>query len=214
MNLDNDPAAQVGSERILGLIKRRGPQRIADVAASLGITAEAARLQLARLTRLGLVQAVTRRQGVGRPAREWILTDAGHARFPDRHAELTIQLLDAVRAQFGDGALDGMIAQREAETLRSYAAALAGSTSIGRRVERLAALRSREGYMAEVERVAEGWLLIENHCPICTAATACQGFCRSELDVFRAALGSDVRVERTDHLLAGARRCAYLVTRK
>jgi predicted ArsR family transcriptional regulator len=54
-------------------------------------------------------------------------------------------------------------------------------------------------------------LLVENHCPICAAAKECQQFCRSELRVFQQALGDDVRVERVDHILAGARRCAYLV---
>jgi predicted ArsR family transcriptional regulator len=54
-------------------------------------------------------------------------------------------------------------------------------------------------------------LLVENHCPICAAARACQNFCRSELDVFRRVLGPDVQVERVEHQLAGARRCAYRI---
>ncbi len=57
-----------------------------------------------------------------------------------------------------------------------------------------------------------GFLFVENHCPICAAAAACQGFCRAELMVFRAVLGPDVAIERTDHILAGARRCAYRIT--
>ena len=65
--------------------------------------------------------------------------------------------------------------------------------------------------MAEWRADADGFLLLENHCPICAAATACQGFCRAELDVFRAVLGPGVSVERTDHILAGARRCAYRI---
>ena len=44
------------------------------------------------------------------------------------------------------------------------------------------------------------------------AAAACQGFCRAELALFQAALGDGVSVERTDHILAGARRCAYRIT--
>ena len=87
-----------------------------------------------------------------------------------------------------------------------------GFGGLGERVRALAALRHEEGYMAEARGDGDGgFLLIENHCPICAAATACQGFCRSELEVFRAALGPDVRVERSEHLLAGARRCAYRI---
>ena len=73
-------------------------------------------------------------------------------------------------------------------------------------------LRSAEGYMAELQRDQAGFLLVENHCPICVAAKACQGFCRSELQLFRAALGPAVAVERSEHLVAGARRCAYRIT--
>jgi predicted ArsR family transcriptional regulator len=68
--------------------------------------------------------------------------------------------------------------------------------------------------MARVEPLtdSDGFLFVENHCPICAAARACSGLCRSELEVFRGALGDGVTVERTDHILAGARRCAYRVT--
>jgi predicted ArsR family transcriptional regulator len=215
MNLDKSAAVgPAGSDRILGFIKRRGPQRIADVATALGITSEAARQQLTRLSLLGLVASAPAPGGVGRPARMWALTEDGHARFPDRHAELTLQLIDAVRAEFGAGALDRMIAQREAAMRAQYAAALAPARDLGERLDRLAAIRTREGYMAEATPTVDGWLLIEHHCPICAAATACQGFCRSELDVFGAVLGDDVTVERTDHQLAGARRCAYRITHK
>ncbi|WP_448681602.1 hypothetical protein [Pseudomonas nicosulfuronedens] len=57
----------------------------------------------------------------------------------------------------------------------------------------------------------QGWLFLENHCPICAAATVCQGFCRSELDIFRALLGPDFTIEREDHILNGARRCSYRI---
>jgi hypothetical protein len=42
------------------------------------------------------------------------------------------------------------------------------------------------------------------------AAMTCQGFCRSELALF-ARLLAPARVERSEHLLTGSRRCAYLV---
>ena len=54
-------------------------------------------------------------------------------------------------------------------------------------------------------------LLLVNHCPVYAAASVCQGLCALELQVFRAVLGEAVTVERTDHILAGARRCAYRV---
>jgi predicted ArsR family transcriptional regulator len=65
--------------------------------------------------------------------------------------------------------------------------------------------------MAECVAKADGsLLLIENHCPVCAAAQACQGLCRSELEIFRSVLNG-AAVERTDHILAGGRRCAYRI---
>ena len=69
--------------------------------------------------------------------------------------------------------------------------------------------------MASVADDARGsFLFVENHCPICAAAAACQGLCRSELAIFRAVLGTEFTVERVEHILAGARRCAYRIGRR
>ena len=66
--------------------------------------------------------------------------------------------------------------------------------------------------MADVRREPDGsFLLVENHCPICAAAVSCTGLCAKELEVFQAVLGVDVAVTRTEHIVAGARRCAYRV---
>jgi predicted ArsR family transcriptional regulator len=195
------------------LLKTRGPQTAADLGATLAITGEAARQQLLKLASEGLVVATPEPpRGVGRPVQVWHLTELGHARFPDAHAELTVQLLSAIRTELGEQALDRLIDARANQSQANYSAALAGAKSLEERVARLAEVRTREGYMAECQTEgAGGYLLIENHCPICAAASACQGFCRSELDLFQKALGDDVSVERTEHIVNGDRRCAYRV---
>ena len=213
MGLENGTASLTSAaDRLLGVIKRRGPQSAADLAAALGITAEAVRQQLLHLEQDGLVRSEAVQGKVGRPSRLWHLTSDGHARFPDTHAELTVQLIDAMHAELGSAAVERVIDARQAETQRSYQAALNGTRSLAARVARLAEIRAREGYMAEWRRNGKEFILLENHCPICAAARACQGFCRSELDLFRTVLGPDVAVERTEHLLQGARRCAYRIT--
>lgn len=207
MDLDNE----AGGDRLLGLIKRRGPQSIAGLAEALAITTEAVRQQLLRLGKAGLVTAQVERKGRGRPGQVWALTPEAGARFPDAHAELTVGLIAAVRRELGSEALDRIITAREQETEAAYRHEMADVASLAERVARLAAIRTREGYMAEwSQEAAGGYLLVENHCPICAAAAACQGFCRAELEVFRDVLGAEV--ERMDHILAGARRCAYRIT--
>lgn len=201
------------STRLLHALKSAGPQTAATIGCRLGVTTVAARQHLAKLREDGLVAFDDRRAGVGRPHRVWSLTAAGHARFPDSHAGLTLELLQAVQRVFGADGLERLIAERERASLQLYRSHLEGEHDLGGRVRALAALRSREGYMAEAEPIADGgWLLWENHCPICAAASACQGLCRSELVLFRAVLGPSFDVERIEHVLAGARRCAYRIT--
>jgi len=201
------------TDRLLHALKAAGAQTAATLAARLGITAVAVRQHLDGLAAARLVIPEDRREGVGRPKRYWGLTEAGHARFPDNHAGLTVELLEAVSSVFGPHGLDRLIAHRETATLASYRRQLAKAASLADKVKVLARLRSQEGYMAEYRRDADGsFLLIENHCPICVAARTCQGLCRSELGIFAAVIGEDASVTRIDHMLSGARRCAYRVT--
>jgi predicted ArsR family transcriptional regulator len=212
--LEKWASPRLPADRLLTLLKRSGPQTAAELGQALGTTGENARQQLVRLAQDGFAEAAPVARGVGRPVQLWRLTEAAEARFPDAHAELTVSLLRHMRSVLGQAALDRVIEARERETRTAYRQALAGAGDIEARLARLAALRSAEGYMAEWQRLPEGdWLLVENHCPICAAATACQGFCRAELAIFRDVLGPGCRVEREEHILHGARRCAYRITR-
>ena len=201
-------------QKILHLLKSRGPQTASQAGAVLGITTAGAQQNLAKLAASGLIEAEDRKHGRGRPRRYWRLTDSGHGRFPDRHSDLTLELLQATGAVFGDDGMERLIRHREQSTLAAYRVELKSSRSLKDRVRALAKLRAREGYMAEWSETKPGkYLLMENHCPICAAATLCQSFCRSELEIFQDVLGPGARVERTDHILAGARRCAYRISR-
>lgn len=197
--------------KILILIKKEGPQLAAAIGETLGTTGEAARQQLAKLAAQGLVEARSEADGGrGRPRQLWHLTAEGHRAFPDGHAELAAGLIETLRQTLGPQALEAVISARENQTAALYAIALSGEAQLADRVARLAALRTEEGYMADWWRDEDGsYVLVENHCPICAAATACSNFCVSELAVFRRVLDADV--ERLEHILRGARRCAYRI---
>lgn len=212
INLENgECTAHSVSDRLLKLLKTHGPQQASEAGKVLGTTGEAARQQFVKLAKDGLVEAKAETRGVGRPVQLWQLTAAGNAHFPDAHAELTAQLLRTVRDKLGEQAMDLLIDSREQETLINYKQAMVGAADLRERVVRLAAIRCHEGYMAEWSEEQDGkFLLVENHCPICTAAAVCQGFCRAELNVFSEVL--QARVERSEHILTGARRCAYQIS--
>jgi len=196
---------------ILTLLKQSTPVTAAEVGKATGLTSMGARGHLERLERDGLVHWHEEVAGRGRPRRLWQLTQAGHDRFPDRHDNLTVELLNHIRTLFGDEGLDRLIDEREKTQRERYGQSLAEAESDDEKVRRLAQERSREGYMAEVIATDGGWELIEHHCPICAAAESCQNFCRSELAVFREAMGPDYVVEREEHLMQDGQRCRYRI---
>jgi len=201
-------------ERLLFLIKTRGPQTAVVLGELVGTTSVAVRQHMEKLAQLGFVVSEDRRESVGRPKKYWQLAEKGNQRFPDRHADLTIDMISSVLDTFGEEGLDKLIAKREQRSLETYKSKLKGKQGLGARVKVLAKIRESEGYMAEIEKLEDGYLLHENHCPICIAATNCQGFCRSELRLFEKVLGENAQIKRESHIVSGARRCTYRIVEK
>jgi predicted ArsR family transcriptional regulator len=191
------------------LLKTRGALSTKALARALGISVPAVRRHLQTLG--DQVRAQTSVSGVGRPSQIWRLDSAAQGRFPDTHAELTVQLLDSIEQSLGADALDKVIGDRFKSSRAAYRDRLSGVKTLAGRLRRLAELRTEEGYMASVEKHSDGWLLLESHCPICAAATRCRGFCRNELELFRELLGDEVSVERVEYLLEGGQRCVYSI---
>jgi predicted ArsR family transcriptional regulator len=197
--------------RIVKLLKTEGAMDSASLAARLKVTAMAVRQHLYALQQEKLVSAEERRGPLGRPAKYWRLTKDAERLFPDAYAELNAALITSVQDAFGPDGMARLLDARVTRQRADYASRIASSAPLAKKVQQLAQIRSDEGYMAEVKRDGKGFLFIENHCPICAAATVCQGFCATELDLFRSALGPGVSVERAEHILSGDRRCAYRI---
>ncbi|MFN8022805.1 MAG: metalloregulator ArsR/SmtB family transcription factor [Acidimicrobiales bacterium] len=198
--------------RLVERLKRVDSATAGELAAEFELTDTAVRQHLEQLQELGFVRRTEgSAQGRGRPAARWQLTPAAGSMFPDRHVDLTVDLIGSIRSELGDEALDRVIERRAERQAEAYRASL-GSGSVAVRVRRLAEQRSAEGYVAEVVPDGDDLVLVEHHCPICTAAASCDSLCRSELEVFRRALGDGVVVRREQHVLAGDHRCAYRIT--
>ena len=213
------PAEKRSRRMLIDSLKQDGPQDAASLARRLGVSAMAVRQHLYDLEAEGLVthEPETRPAGhkiIGRPAKLWRLTAAANRFFPDGHAEFTVGLINSMKQVFGAEGLEKLLKARAREQIVAYNARLDRQPSLAKKLKALAEIRTEEGYMAEVSKANGGYLLVENHCPVCSAAAACTSLCRLELEVFQKALGREHEVKRIDHILAGARRCAYLVTRK
>jgi predicted ArsR family transcriptional regulator len=201
-------------QAILDLLKRQGEQSASTLGKALGVTPMAARLHLYDLQGEGLVEERSEAKGRGRPVKYWSLTAAAARVFPDAHQGLAVEMIQSVEELFGAAGLARLVKKHGSRQRAAYGEKLKPAKTLGERVRRLAGERSDEGYMAEIQRDGRDWLLIENHCPICSAAKACTGLCANELKVFASVLGKDAKVTREEHILAGARRCVYRVKEK
>ena len=207
------PLRLLPADRILHVLKTRGPLSTAELAVVLGVSGEATRQQMARLEADGLVRGERESGTVGRPRQRWSLTDRAQGRFPDTHPELAIH----------SSARSSGPSVRPRSTGSSGRGRRSSDGSTGKRWREPEACGSGCGGWGRSGRARDTWrrcgritgdgCCVENHCPICAAARVCQGFCRSELALFREVLGPEVAVERVEHILAGARRCAYRIER-
>lgn len=209
MTADRD---RLGATRrtIVDVLKRRA-RTAPELAEDVGITREAVRQHLRALEGMGLAENRSRRTtgGRGRPPTEWALTTVADELFPDRHGDLTVDLIESIRNTLGEAGMDRIIDERNRRLRETYVTITTASADP---VQALADRRTAEGYLAEVRDDADGSrLLIEHHCPICDAASACQGLCRGELELFRSVLGDAVEVTREQHLLSGDERCTYRI---
>lgn len=198
-------------DKILYHIKRQGPVTAKALAEEFKLTTMGVRQHLQGLEEDGLVDFMDIKAKVGRPTRHWSLTGKAHRRFADRHGELIIQMLDSVEVIFGTSGLHQVIERRENQTFEQYRNALASGSDLKEKLEILTTLREQEGYMAQLRQEGDDFILEENHCPICHAATRCPSLCQSELNIFQRLLGNQVRIERNEHIIAGERRCAYRI---
>src|SRR5205085_4581438 len=213
MSAEKQPAGERKTRRAIAkLLKTEGPIDSAQLAQRLGLTAMAVRQHLYALQRERLVTAEERPVPIGRPAKFWRLTREADHLFPEAYAELSVALIDSVKDAFGDEGLDRVLTSRCARQKSDYAKRIRPRDSLAKKLQELAKLRTEEGYMAEIKKAEDGsYLLVENHCPICAAANACQGFCATELELFRSVLGPGVAVERAEHILSGDHRCVHRV---
>ena len=204
---------KTAGDAILFQLKSLGEAQAETLARRLGISVQAVRQRLERLLADNLVAFSDRAHGRGRPRRLWSLAPGAATLFPDTHAQLTVDLIGTIRSELGETALAQLLDRRQEQITAAYRRRFAGEPDIARKLTALADMRSVEGYMARLEKLADQrFLLVEDHCPICAAAMSCQGFCSIELQVFQNLLGPCWHIERKDHLLNGARRCTYRIT--
>jgi len=196
--------------RLLTRLKTRGPATIADLAADLELSGEAIRQQLAPLERELWIEreALPPSGEPGRPPGRYRLTLKGEGLFPKQTGTLAIALADAIHSELGEAALERVLAR----VTDTRVAALGGprpELPLGEQLERLRDIYGADDPFIEIEKLADGYRLIERNCPFLDMAMARPILCSSTVTALTRLLGT--KVEREDRFQDGHGRCSFRV---
>lgn len=198
--------------RVSREILHHGPVTASDLAATLGLTPAAVRRHLDTLTDQGLVctwdppEGAPRRRG--RPARLFVLTDAGHSVMSTAYDDLAVQLLEFLARTAGPDAVREFAVVRAERLAQRYRPAVdAAGEDPHHRAGALAQALSTDGYAASVRsgQQSPGKQLCQGHCPVQQVAAQFPQLCEAETRAFSSLLG--VHVQRLATLAHGEHVC-------
>ena len=191
------------------LLLEQGPISAAAVAAELSLTGPAVRRHLDALIADGEAEIrPAPRRGArtrGRPARQYLLTDAGRVRFGHGYDELAVSALRFLRQHAGSDAVHGFARSRVAELLGPEAPRIAAAGTARTRAEALARVLRARGYAAQTGDAGAGVQLCQHHCPVAHVAAEFPELCEAETHAFAEVLGT--HVQRLSTIARGGAAC-------
>ncbi|MBW3555912.1 MAG: transcriptional regulator [Actinobacteria bacterium] len=196
---------------ILVNLKKRGEARAEELAGELGITASAVRQHLGGLVSHGFVSHREMKGGPGRPKHVYSLTPEAESLFPKSYSDLTNEVLSIV-ADEDPKLLELVFERRRDRRIAQAQLRLEARATFAERVAEIATILDEDGYLAQWEQLDDGtYRITEHNCAVLGVARRFGQACASEVEFLRSIL-PDASVERTSHMMAGAHRCAYLIT--
>jgi predicted ArsR family transcriptional regulator len=179
------------------LLLEDGPMTAALVAQRLGISPTAVRRHLDALLADGEAETrdAPRRgpRGRGRPAKLFLLTEAGRARFGHAYDDLAVSAIRFLSEHAGEDAVRAFAERRVASLVEPHRAAITASEDPARRAQALATALTREGYAASARQVGSGEQLCQHHCPVAHVAAEFPQLCEAETEAFAELLGTHVQ---------------------
>jgi predicted ArsR family transcriptional regulator len=184
--------------RVQALLLEHGAATAAELGEAVGLSPAAIRRHLEAMLADGEVVARDRNvrgpRGRGRPAKVFVLTDAGRVRCGSHtYDDLANSALRWI-ARSGEGAvtafaedLVGALEQR-----CRTATAEAGEDPLAK-AEALAQALSAEGYAASASTIASGGQLCQHHCPVAHVAAEFPQLCEAETQVISRLVGTHVQ---------------------
>jgi predicted ArsR family transcriptional regulator len=183
-------------KRVTQAILETGPTTAADLADQLGLTPAAVRRHLDQLLADGVVasrdQRITGQRGRGRPAKVFVITDAGRDHFAHAYDELAATALRYLQATGGDDAVKAFARHRLA-ALEDRCRPLLELADPDQRPRVLAEALTQDGFAASTGTTPAGTQMCQHHCPVAHVAEEFPQMCEAETEMFARLLGTHVQ---------------------
>ncbi|WP_396046359.1 helix-turn-helix transcriptional regulator [Aeromicrobium sp. UC242_57] len=196
------PAAEVAvddaptREKVATTLLKNGPSTAADLAVELGLTPAAVRRHLDQLLADGVIEArserITGQRGRGRPAKAFVITDAGRDHFNHAYDELAAGALRFLAETAGSDAVKAF-AQHRLLDLENRYRPLLEMADPNHRAQVLAEALSKDGFAASVSTTPAGTQICQHHCPVAHVAEEFPQMCEAETEMFSRLLGTHVQ---------------------
>jgi predicted ArsR family transcriptional regulator len=136
-------------------------------------------------------------RGRGRPAKVYLLTAPGRARFGHAYDDLAVAALRFLADRGGSDAVRAFAEQRVTQMIDGHRDAIVAGSSTTDRAQALASALTDEGYAASTRSITlngiSGEQLCQHHCPVAHVAAEFPELCEVETAAFAKLLGTHVQ---------------------
>jgi predicted ArsR family transcriptional regulator len=184
-------------QAVTKLLLERGPVTAAAIADCLGLSPAAVRRHLDALVADGEVGTRDAprhgQRGRGRPAKLFLLTEAGRARFGHAYDDLAVSALRFLADRGGEQAIRAFAESRVEAMIGRHRDEITAQSDASARARTLAKALTSEGYAASTRDVGSGEQLCQHHCPVAHVAAEFPQLCEVETAAFADLLGTHVQ---------------------
>jgi predicted ArsR family transcriptional regulator len=188
--------------RVARLILEHGPITASALGQRIGLTPAAIRRHLDALRAEGMIEIRRARpqaqRGRGRPAKLFVITDAGRNAFVHAYDDLATSALGFLAEVAGEEAVVEFARRQIADLERRYLPVVRAAQP-QQRVRVLAEALSADGYAASAGKSPHsggplaGQQLCQHHCPVAHVAAEFPQLCEAETEAFARLLGTPVQ---------------------
>jgi predicted ArsR family transcriptional regulator len=196
-------------EKIILLLKKRGPLAIDELSREMSITSMGIRQHLLSLERRGLIEYITKRQGIGRPAFLYKLTEKADDLFPKEYDTFILHLFRDIEKNEGREKIEEILKWRKSRIIKETKDALADKKSIHDRLFGLKDILESNGYFAELLESNTHFTLKLFNCPVFKLASEFQELCRYDLQILKELVGKELT--REECIVDGHSSCTYKI---